>query len=103
MIAVSTLSYLLAIGVVACACIGICAVTYWFLEGCNSPLRKWRKMHTPSCAECRHGSLPVDEYRCFCPCAIDARERETAVAVKNVTARIVRGTRYCKFAREGGE
>lgn len=68
------------------------------------PLRRWRKMRTPSCLECKHGADNGAEFVCYCPQAIDARERGVAQPIDKVPAHIVRGTRYCKFEREeGGE
>lgn len=68
------------------------------------PIKRWRKMRTPSCLDCEHGYDDGAEFVCCCPQAIDARERGIAKYVDKVPAYLVRGTRYCKFERdEGGE
>lgn len=95
-------SYGLVFGtvVITAAC---CFAIYFYTDDFH-PIKRWRKMRTPSCIECKHGYDDGAEFVCCRPQAIDARERGTAKCVDKVPAYLVRGTRYCKFVRdEGGE
>lgn len=86
---------------VVCAVVSFVLLSYVYEA---HPLRRWRKMRTPSCFDCKHGYDDGAEFVCCRPQAIDARERGTAKCVDKVPAYLVRGTRYCKFERdEGGE
>lgn len=81
----------------------VVAFVLWTYVNEEHPLRRWRKMRTPSCLECKHGADNGSEFVCYCPRAIDAMERGIAKSVDRVPSYLIRGTRYCKFEREGGE
>lgn len=85
--------------------VGVYTVGWWLIKGEVSPLRKWRKLRTPSCKECSHVSINprLYEYRCVCPKAVDLRERILGCEVSSVDSELIRGTNWCKFERKAGE
>ena len=81
-----------AIGVLTLAA---CAV-------CESPLRKWRKLHTPPCRLCAH--YVKDGYaECACPAAVLRKEKLRGLTCTEVRSDDVRGTRVCRFEPKGDE
>ena len=58
-----------------------------FIGDVESPVRRWRKMHTPPCSRCGHRSLERryfghDEAYCSCPVAVEAEERMSGRIVR---------------------
>lgn len=96
---------LIILASVALVFIGFGTVIWWLLEGEVSPLRKWRKLRTPSCKECLHVHINphLYEYKCVCPKAVDLQERALGREVSSVDSELVRGTSWCKFERKAGE
>lgn len=73
-----------------------------FIGDVESPVRRWRKMHTPPCSRCGNCSVERrsfghDETYCSCPEAVEAEERMSGRMVRNLPASRVRGGRYCRF------
>ena len=73
-----------------------------FIGDVESPVRRWRKMHTPPCSRCGHRSLERcyfghDEAYCSCPAAVEAEERMSGRIVRDLPASSVRGGQHCRF------
>lgn len=70
----------------------------------ESPLRRWRKLHTPPCRLCANHAAKIDKEferivwdMCRCRRAIDRSERLDGAHADWLPCKDVRGTRYCAF------
>lgn len=83
----------------ACAVVIVAALCAVMNE---SPLRKWRKLHTPPCRLCAH--YVKDGYaECTCPAAVLRKEKLRGLTCTKVRSDDVRGTRVCRFEPKGDE
>ena len=92
---------------VACAVVIVAALCAVLDE---SPIRRWRKMHTPPCRLCANHAVKSDpdfaRVRwdvCRCRRAIDRSERLDGAHADWLRCKEVRGTRYCAFEPKGDE
>lgn len=76
----------------------------------ESPIRRWRKLHTPPCRLCANHAAKRDPYfarivwnACRCRRAIDRSERLDGAHADLLLCEEVRGTRYCAFEPKGDE
>lgn len=76
----------------------------------ESPIRRWRKMHTPPCRLCANHAAKSDPDfarivwdACRCRRAIDRSERLDGAHADWLLCKEVRGTRYCAFEPKGDE
>lgn len=60
----------------------------------ESPIRRWRKLHTPPCRLCAHYSK---DGNCTCPAAIVRDEQLHGARIFVLRSDYVRGTRVCAF------
>ncbi|WP_276683313.1 hypothetical protein [Slackia piriformis] len=68
----------------------------------ESPIRRWRKLHTPPCRLCAH--YVKDGYaECTCPAAVLRKEKLRGLTCTKVRSDDVRGTRVCRFEPKGDE
>lgn len=66
----------------------------------ESPIRRWRKLHTPPCRMCAHCDSGG---RCACHAAVVRDEQLHGKRAFGLRSDDVRGTRVCRFKPKGYE
>lgn len=84
--------------------IAVVAIATMMEDVDDTPLRRWRKMHTPPCRLCANHAAKSDPDfarivwdACRCRRAIDRSERLDGAHADWLLCKKVRGTRYCAF------
>ena len=103
----TTMSFAL---VAAAVGLTVVAITNAMEGQVESPIRRWRKMHTPPCRLCANHAAKSDPCferivwdACRCRRAIDRSERLDGAHADWLRCAEVRGTRYCAFEPKEGE
>lgn len=97
----TAMAFALMAAAIGLAVFGIATVLEDLVE---SPIRRWRKMHTPPCRLCANHAAKSDPDfarivwdACRCRRAIDRSERLDGAHADWLLCKEVRGTRYCAF------